>query len=193
MGHTGSGKTTLALAFASAPNATAPSLVLSCTELGGDLRRLGSEMGLDIEAAISAGTLTIKNLGHEDESMDEMGHKLLRLVDELKIRRLVLDGVAGLADTLAFPERGYRFLGRLLMELRRREVTSLFTIDPGALAAAAGTPLAEGVTGWFDNVFTFEPDPSPKGQVNQRILGISKVRGGGAAQLSVDIFRPFSA
>ena len=48
-----------------------------------------------------SGALAIKNLGHEDESMDEMGHKLLRLVDELKIRRLVVDGLAGLADTLA--------------------------------------------------------------------------------------------
>lgn len=120
--------------------------------------------------------------------MDEMGHKLLRLVDELKIRRLVVDGVAGLADTLAFPERGYRFLGRLLMELRRREVTSLFTVDPHALAVAAGTPLADGVTGWFDNVFTFEPDPSRERQVNQRVLSITKVRGGGASEPSVDIF-----
>jgi circadian clock protein KaiC len=192
IGHTGSGKTTFALAFASAPHGGAPSLVLSCTELSGDLRRIGAEMGLELEGAINAGTLTIKNLGHEDESMDEMGHKLLRLVDELKARRLVLDGVAGLADTLAFPERGYRFLGRLLLELRRREVTSLFTIDPGALAIAAGTPLAEGVAGWFDNVFAFEPEPSPKRQVNQRILTISKVRGGGATVSSVDIFRPLT-
>ncbi|HIV70149.1 MAG TPA: NACHT domain-containing protein [Candidatus Aquabacterium excrementipullorum] len=188
IGHTGSGKTTLALAFASASNPSTSSLVLSCTELSGDLRRLGSEMGLEVEAAISSGALAIRNLGHEDESMDEMGHKLLRLVDELKIRRLVVDGVAGLADTLAFPERGYRFLGRLLMELRRREVTSLFTVDPHALAVAAGTPLADGVTGWFDNVFTFEPDPSRERQVNQRVLSITKVRGGGASEPSVDIF-----
>lgn len=192
IGHTGSGKTTLALAFASASDANAPGLVLSCTELSGDLRRLGSEMGLDLEAPISAGTLALKNLGHEDESMDEMGHKLLRLVDELKIRRLVVDGVAGLADTLAFPERGYRFLGRLLMELRRREVTSLFTIDPGALAIAAGTPLADGVTGWFDNVFEFAPAPSSNRPVDQRVLTITKVRGGGATEPSLDIFRPLT-
>lgn len=188
IGHTGSGKTTLALAFACASGSGTPSLVLSCTELSGDLRRLGAEMGLEIEAAISSGALSIKNLGHEDESMDEMGHKLLRLVDELKIRRLVVDGVAGLADTLAFPERGYRFLGRLLMELRRREVTSLFTVDPHALAAAAGTPLAEGVTGWFDNVFTLEAEPAQKRQVDRRVLSVTKVRGGGASEPSVDIF-----
>lgn len=194
VGPTGSGKTTLALAFALAANVGEPSLVLSCSELTGDLRRLGTEMGLDMATAVNSGALTIKNLGHEDESMDEMGHKLLRWVDELKIRRLVLDGLAGLADTLAFPERGYRFLGRLLMELRRREVTSLFTVDPGALAIAAGTPLADGVTGWFDNVFAFEPETGQKRQVNQRVLTITKVRGGGATESSVDIFfRPVTA
>lgn len=188
-GPTGSGKTTLALAFASASSTSAPGLLLSCTERSGDLRRLGLEMGLDLAGAINAGALTIKNIGHEDESMDEMGHKLLRLVDELKIRRLVVDGLAGLADTLAFPERGYRFLGRLMMELRRREVTSLFTVDPHALAIAAGTPLAEGVMGWFDNVFGFEPESSGTRRVDQRLLTITKVRGGGAAEGSVDIFR----
>lgn len=194
VGHTGSGKTTLALAFAAASSSDEPGLVLSCTELGGDLRQLGLDMGLGIEAAVSSGALAIRNLGHEDESMDEMGHKLLRLVDELKIRRLVVDGVAGLADTLAFPERGYRFLGRLLIELRRRGVTSLFTVDPGALAVAAGTPLADGVTGWFDNVFVFEDTLGKNRQIDKRVLNVAKVRGGRASEPSVDIFiRPLEA
>ena len=191
IGHTGTGKTTLALAFAARSTSASPGLVLSCTELGSDLRRMGSELGLDIEEAVGSGALAIKNLGHEDESMDEMGHKLLRLVDELKIHRLVVDGLAGLADTLAFPERGYRFLGRLLVELRRRGVTSLFTVDPDALAIAAGTPLADGVTGWFDNVFVFEPVPARDRQIDRRVLSIAKVRGGGATQPAVDIFVSF--
>ncbi len=188
VGFTGTGKTTLALAFAAASENDAPGLILSCAESSADLRRLGTEMGLPIEAAVASGALTIKNLGQEDESMDEMGHKLLRLVDELKIRRLVVDGLAGLADTLAFPERGYRFLGRLLVELRRRGVTSVFTVDPGALAVAAGTSLADGVTGWFDNVLSFAPEDAGNRNVNQRILTIAKVRARGTAQNSVDIF-----
>lgn len=188
IGQTGTGKTTLALAFAAAGSAEAPGLVMSCTELAADLRRLASEAGLGVDAAVAAGALVIKNLGHEDESMDEMGHKLLRLVDELKIRRLVVDGVAGLADTLAFPERGYRFLGRLLVELRRRGVTSMFTVDPDALAVAAGTELADGVTGWFDNVLSFDATPEARRHVDRRILDIAKVRGAGATQASVDIY-----
>jgi len=187
IGHTGTGKTTFALAFAAASDAAAPGLILSCTESGADLRRIGTGLGLGIEAGVASGALVIKSWGNEDESMDEMGHKLLRLVDELKIRRLVVDGLAGLADTLAFPERGYRFLGRLLVELRRRGVTSLFTVDPDALAVSAGTSLANGMTGWFDNVFTFAPALDAEQRVNQRNLTIAKVRGGGASQVLVDI------
>ena len=187
IGQTGTGKTTLALAFAAAATAESPALVLSCTELAADLRRLGAEVGLPLDVAVAAGAVVIKNLGHEDESMDEMGHKLLRLVDELKIDRLVVDGLAGLADTMAFPERGYRFLGRLLVELRRRSVTSLFTVDPAALAVAAGTPLADGVTGWFDNVFVFNAEPASRQRVDERVLAIAKVRGGGSSQTSVDL------
>jgi circadian clock protein KaiC len=156
VGQSGSGKTTFGLAFASASTLSSLGLLVSCTELAGELERTGSELGLAIGEAVDSGALTVEHWGQEDESMDEMGHKLLRLVDERQIRRLVVDGLAGFADTLAFPERGYRFLGRLLLELKQRGVTSLFTVDPSALAVATGTSLAEGVIGWFDNAFTFE-------------------------------------
>ncbi|MCD2511746.1 RAD55 family ATPase [Comamonas endophytica] len=187
VGDSGTGKTTLALAFAAASGADGTALVLSCTELASDLRRLSTELGLGVEAALFRGELMIRNLGQEDESMDEMGHQLLRLVDEFKIRRLVVDGVAGLADTLAFKDRGYRFLGRLLVELRRRGVTCLFTMDPEALAVAAGAPLADGLVGWFDNLFVFDATPASDRLVNQRILRVAKIRGGAALKSSVDI------
>lgn len=185
LGQSGAGKTTFALAFAAASTVEAPGLLFSCTELVGDLRRTGAELGLAVGEAVDSGALTIEHLGHEDEAMDEMGHKLLRLVDERKARRVVIDGLAGLADTLAFRERGYRFLGRLLAELKQRGATSLFTVDPAALAMAANTPLAEGVVGWFDNAFSFEPPAGRSG--NRRTVSIAKVRGTRATSGSVDV------
>ncbi|MEZ2299277.1 RAD55 family ATPase [Variovorax sp. RCC_210] len=190
VGESGTGKTTVALAFAAESTQSSPGLMFCCTELSGDLKRMGSELGLKTGASVEAGSLTIETLGLEDESMDEMGHKLLRRVDELRARRLVVDGLAGLADTLAFPDRGYRFLGRLLAELKQRGVTSLFTVDPAALAVAAGTPLAGGVTGWFDNAFALEPNRGG----DKRWLSVVKVRGGHLAQGAVDVqLRPRGA
>jgi circadian clock protein KaiC len=189
IGHSGTGKTTAALAFAGQSDLAEPGLILACTESPEELRRLGTELGLAVGEAIDSGALTIEELGREDESMDEMGHKVLRMVDELKVRRLVVDGLAGLADTLAFPERGYRFLGRLLNELKKRGITSMFTVDPDALAIAAATPLAEGVVGWFDNAFTFAPGEGTGGN-GARALMVTKVRGSGVKEPVVDIHLP---
>lgn len=187
IGHSGSGKTTIALAFASSSTLDEPGLLMSCTEPPEELARVGDRLGLALSEAVDSGALQLERLGLEDESMDEMGHKILRLVDEFHVRRLVVDGLGGLADTLAFPERGYRFLGRLLSELRRRGVTSLFTVDPAALQVAAGTALADGVAGWFDNAFTFDKAATGGLQPGRRALAITKVRGGQPSQAVVDV------
>lgn len=193
IGHSGMGKTTFALAFASCATSIEAGLLFSGTEVADDLLRAGANLGFAIGEAMDSDALRIEPLGLEDESMDEIGHKILRLVDELHIRRLIVDGVAGMADTLAFPERGYRFLGRLLSELRHRGVTSLFTIDPAALSIAAGTSLAEGVMGLFDNAFTFVKPAAENSKIGQRILEITKVRGGQASEPAVDVQLAFTS
>jgi len=183
VGDSGAGKTSLAIAFASAGTLAKPALLLTSAETAYELERIGSELGLPIAGAVESGALTIEQFGG-DESLDEMGHRMLRLVDELKVQRLVVDGFATLADTLAFPERGYRFTGRLLSELKRRGTTSLFTIDPSALAAAAGTALAPGVLAWFDNVLQFL---EPIDDSDSRRLRIRKLRAGRTEGLHVDV------
>ena len=187
VGDSGVGKTTFSLVFAAQGSTAEPSLFLACTEAAGDLERLADELSVPVAQAVESGALQIENWAKGDESLDEMGHKLLRLVDEAKVRRLVLDGLAGLADTLAFPERGYRFIGRLLSELKARRVTSVFTIDPAALSAAAGSALAPGVMGWFDNVLYLN---APGNGQPERILELRKVRSTRAKGLALDVSLP---
>lgn len=187
IGPSGMGKTTFALAFASCATVNEAALLMSGTEISDELQRSGANLGLAIGEAVDSDALLIEPLGLEDESMDEIGHKILRLVDELRCRRLIVDGVAGIADTLAFSERGYRFLGRLLSELRRRGVTSLFTVDPAALSVAAGTPLADGIVGLFDNAFTLLKPGLETAQGGRRPLEITKVRGSQVSLTAVDV------
>lgn len=184
IGHSGAGKTTVGLAFACASTLAQPGLLLTSAETAAELGLAAATLGLGMAEAVDSGALQVEPLGRDDDSMDEMGHKILRLIDEFGVRRLVVDSVGGLADTLAFRERGYRFMGRLLAELKRRGVTSVFTIDPEALAMAAGTSLAQGVAGWFDNLFVFDKAPT---QGQGRTLSIAKVRCGGTARASVDV------
>ncbi len=185
VGDSGSGKTLLALAFAAQAALDDRALLLACTETTGELRQLGQAFQLPIGALLDSGALEIHGAGQEDEGMDEMGHRLLRLSQELGTKRLVVDGLAAFADTVAFPERGYRFIGRLLRELKQRGITSVFTIDPAAFSAAAGASPTDGLLAWFDNVLdvTRPADRADGG----RSLTLRKHRGGRATASRIDV------
>jgi len=174
IGDSGAGKTLLALAFASRASLEARGLLLACSESQAELVRAGQAFGLPLSEALDSGALEMHARGQEDEALDEIGHRLLRLLAEQESQRLVVDGLAGLADTVAFPERGYRFMGRLLRELKHRGITSMFTVDPQAIAVATGKPLADGLFGWFDNVLELSRMP---GTGDARKLMIHKIRG----------------
>jgi len=175
VGDSGAGKTLLAYRFAAVAGEAAPGLLLlGSAETASEAGAVAAQFGIDLAGAVDRGTLRVTRVGQVDESLDEMGHKILRLVDDMGAKRLALDGTAALADTLAFHDRGYRFLGRLLHELRRRGVTALFTLDPAEIAVASGTPLAAGVAALFDNVLALE---ATLGAEASRQLTVRKIRG----------------
>jgi circadian clock protein KaiC len=172
VGESGTGKTLLALQFAAAATPEDPGLLLlGSPETPAAAESFAAQFGIPLARAVESGALLVESIGQADESLDEMGHKILRLVRERRVQRFALDGIAALADTAAFPERGHRFLGRLLHELRRQGLTALFTLDPAELAVASGTPLAPGVAALFDNLLSLESRP-------QRRLTVNKMRGG---------------
>ena len=175
VGESGAGKTLMGYRFAAASTPAEPGLLLvGAPETKADACYLAARFDIDLEGALQGGALRLETIGQSDESLDEMGHKILRLLDEGKARRLVLDGLAALADTRAFQDRGYRFLGRLLTELRRRAVTALFTLDPAEIAVASGTPLAAGLAALFDNVLALQ---APQDAESCRQLAVRKMRG----------------
>jgi circadian clock protein KaiC len=174
VGDSGAGKTLFALACAARATLQQRCLLLTSADSPADLVRFGKAFALPVSEGIDSGALEIQWEPQEDEAMDEIGHKLLRLVEEFGSQRLVIDGLAGLADTVAFPERGYRFIGRLLRELKARGITSVFTLDPAALGSAAGKPSAEGLMAWFDNVLEIS---QTVGAEDGRELTIRKMRG----------------
>ncbi len=184
IGDSGAGKTLLALGFAAQASLGERGLLLACTESASELRRFGVTFHLPVGELLDSGALEIHGGGQEDESMDEMGHRLLRLTRELDSRRLVVDGLAAFADTVAFPERGHRFIGRLLRELKQLGVTSVFTMDPAAFSAAAGGSLTDGMLAWFDNIV--ELRMTAGGDDDKRSLAIRKVRGSRATTIRVD-------
>lgn len=186
VGRSGVGKTTLALSFLSRATPALPALMLAGVETVAEMVRAGRQCGLAIGEGIDSGAIRIYPQGPEDEALDEMGHKLLRLVDEQGATRLVVDGLAALADTVAFSERGYRFVGRLLRELKARGITSVFTLDPAVLAAATGSrdPNGDGLAAWFDNVLTLTRSDDVS---DSRRLTVGKLRAARATRTTFDV------
>ncbi len=186
VGRSGTGKTSLSLAFVSLATTGSRALMLAATESVPELLTASQECGLPLKPGLDSVAISIYHQGSEDEALDEMGHKLLRLIDEQHAQRLVVDGIAALADTVAFAERGHRFMGRLLRELKVRGVTSLFTLDPAALAAATGgkDPSGDGLAAWFDNVFTLSHSDDTS---DSRWLTVGKLRAARTTRATFDV------
>lgn len=178
-GDSGSGKTVLAMAFAAAASADDKCLLFTFNETAAELAQFADEFGQPLAERLRSDVLRIHWRGPEDQGLDEIGHRMLRLVDELGAKRVVVDGLTALANTVAFPERGFRFVGNLLRHLKQRGVTSVFTLDPASFVAAAGTPLADGLSAWFENVLDLSV---AEGDGNVRRLRIAKSRGLRAAK-----------
>ena len=184
IGDSGVGKTSLALSFAAQAHIEDRGLILSGTESQSDLLRLSKPLRLPLQKSLGENRLRIQCRGQEDEALDEMAHKLLRKLGEYGASLLVVDGLASMADTVAFPERGYRFIGWLLRELQVLGVTSIFTVDPAALEAATGRQLTQGLASWFDNIWELS---APGLGRQDRLLHLRKFRGTHLAKTSFEI------
>jgi circadian clock protein KaiC len=164
----------MAMAFAAQSSTEQPGLVLGFDERGAELAAVCRSFGIGLDLQPDGGPLGFVWYGGTDVALDEIGHHLLEQVDLCGVKRLVVDGLTGLADTPAFEERGYRFLGQLLAQLRARRVTSVFTLDPDAFAAAGGGMQSRGLITWFDNLLELQMPPDGE---DFRVAFVRKLRG----------------
>jgi len=175
-GPGGTGKTLLGLQFLSKCSPEEPGLMLCFNEPRVRLAEMAASIGLDFAAMSERGHAQVRWICPGDQVLDQLGHELLAEIDTGRVRRLVVDGIAGLADTSMFHERGYRFLSALLHELRCRGVTAYFVSDADALAALGVAHVSHGLAVLFDNVI----DMTLRGQA--RALHVLKARGRQYAQ-----------
>jgi circadian clock protein KaiC len=151
-GPSGSGKTLLGLQFLSGCSPAQPGLLFGFAERPEALVRAGAALGLPLADQVRAGAVELHAVTPTDEPLDELGHQLLRRVDERGVRRLVIDPLAGFASKDTFAERGYAFLDALWTLLRLRGVCTIATSDPGALIALRAGHLAAGIPSLADQV-----------------------------------------
>ncbi len=152
LGAAGSGKTTLALAFAGAADAAGGSVLFSFGETPQRLRARAAAMSLP------ADRIELRWFPSSGWVVDEVAHELLHTLRVRHAKRAVVDGLDALMALPAFAARGRPFLAALTLELRRLGVTSLFTVEAaGEGEREVGFDVARAY-GAFDNVIRLDSE-----------------------------------
>jgi len=146
-GSTGVGKTLLATQFVATGAALGePGLLVTYSE---PVRRLVSRaraVSIDVEPLLRAGSMHIRYRASTNLEGDDLVGEILQLTNELGIRRLVVDGIGEIEQSILEKERVRGLLTALIVQLRDRGVTTLFIKEVPKLAGPeidfSDTPIA---------------------------------------------------
>jgi circadian clock protein KaiC len=129
LGSSGTGKTTLGLHFMAAGFAERePALYFGFFESAARLLKKGDELGLNLTAHAKDELLHVAWQPGGEVIMDALAERILETVQREKIKRLVIDGLAGFEESLG-PERLKYFFKSLTNELRGLGVATLLTVE----------------------------------------------------------------
>ncbi len=127
IGPSGIGKTSLGLHFLGQSTPEEPGLMFGFYEPPQRLRMKARIIGLDFDSLIEQGALNIVWQPTTEGLIDEVGARLLKLVDERKIKRLMIDSLGGLGRLASSQSRLIEYFSVLMNELRARDVTVFAT------------------------------------------------------------------
>ncbi len=125
-GSTGAGKTLTALHFATAgAQAGERSVFVSFTEAPSMLVARAKNVGLDMGRVIESGALVFRYFPPCEIDPDEALDECLKLVEEHRAARLVIDGIGEIEHSIHDPDRLVRLMPALAFKLRSAGVTTL--------------------------------------------------------------------
>ena len=151
VGPSGSGKTVLGLQFLSAGALQGePSLYFGFYERPSQVLAKCARLGIDLRGDHRK-HLHLAWEPPVEPVVDALGTRLVRLVQEHGIRRVVFDGLHGLAAT-DYPDRLRAVFVSLSDELTRLGATSLFTIETRDLVGPRIAIPLEGVSALAENI-----------------------------------------
>jgi circadian clock protein KaiC len=161
VGPSGSGKTSFGLHFLGRCSPKELGLFFGFYEAPAGVRAKAAALGLTVSGLLDSGDVALNWQPTTEALLDETCARLLDSVRARRVRRLVLDGLDGLAKLAEEPDRIGYILTALVNELRALGVTSVFmkeTEEPlgsvlGSLAPRR-SPIA--VSEIADNIVLFQ-------------------------------------
>ena len=133
-----------------------------------------AQVGLDLASFTAPALLDSVWQSPLEEILDVLADRLLAAVQRRAVQRLFIDGLNGFQAAAAEPERLSRFFTALTHELRRRNVTTLFSVETRhAVGPEFEVPLSD-VSAIVENI-VFLRYVELRAQL-YRLLSILKVR-----------------
>ena len=174
MGPSGIGKTTLGINFLAASTPEEPGLHFGFYETPQRLFMKAKALGVDFAAMQEQGALHVAWQPTTEGLLDGHGAHLLKLVDEKKIKRVLIDSLGGMTRVANNPVRLTEFFSALMGELRARGVTVFATWEVRGLFGPEIISPVPDLSSVVDNILLMrfvELDSELK-----RMLTILKVR-----------------
>lgn len=129
VGPTGSGKTTLGLHFLSGSSAREPGLMLGFYEPPKRLVQKARDLGMPLDRLVEAGHLHFEWRHPGDTIADEVVSHLIREAKARRAKRILVEGISVVRDSLLNPERLPYIVNALTMELTAAGASVLYTIE----------------------------------------------------------------
>jgi circadian clock protein KaiC len=174
VGAPGSGKTLLGLhMLAEGLRLEQPSLYFGFYETPPRLLSKAEGVGLGLREYVESGLLEVQWRQPAEQFLDSIAEQLLEVVYRNKVKRLFLDGIDGMLQAVAHPERFPVFFTALSNELRMLGVTSVTSMETSFGASERGiAPVALSTT--VENII-FVRYVELRSQLH-RLISILKVR-----------------
>ncbi|MFC5435154.1 RAD55 family ATPase [Rhodanobacter umsongensis] len=153
LGPTGSGKTTLGLHFLSQASTEQPALMLGFYETPARLRAKGRSIGLDMDGLIDSGALHLMWQPPSESIVDALGEELIVRAQRMGAKRVLVDGLVAIRDTLIIPQRLPAVINALSARLRDMGATTMYTSEIAQLDMADTVMPADQLSAMVSNVF----------------------------------------
>jgi circadian clock protein KaiC len=177
LGAPGTGKTTLGLHFLDAgARAGETGLYFGFFEQPERVRSKAQLLSLPFEDHVRKGLVEILWRAPLEQLADALSKMLLETVERRGVRRLFLDGLAGLCEGIVYPERVRAFVTALLNALQAKGITTLVADETEQLFGPYPDSSVKGIGSVVDNVIYLRY-VELRSQL-RRLISVMKVRQG---------------
>jgi circadian clock protein KaiC len=151
LGPTGSGKTTLGLHFVTQSTPEEPGLMVSFYETPARSQLRAGHLGSEVESLVDKGHLHLLWMPPAELIVDEVAHRIIEQARAINAKRVFIDGIVPLRDSMLHRARLPYFINGLGVRLRELGATVLLTQENVELEVDRAMPSDE-LSAMVDNV-----------------------------------------